>query len=129
MNESTGLVYKCDISHASNGVLNYILYFSAKKVYILLVHYLANVSRTSSNLSSATYAMQTTFVCKLQFGPSDQHPRGGAQGRGRGDLYKCDYPIQWRVQIVKLFHPPCPLDVDPMAQIRVSIICIRMWFA
>ena len=78
MDESTGLVYKCDISHASNGVLNYIVYISAKKVYILLVHYLANVLRTSSNLSSATYAMQTTFVCKLQFEPSDQHPRGGA---------------------------------------------------
>ena len=124
-----GLVYKCDISHASNGVLNYIVYISAKKVYILLVHYLADVSRTSSNLSSATYAMQTTFVCKLQFGPSDQHPRGGAQGRGRGDLQKCDYPIQGRVQIVKLLHPPCRLDVDPMARIGVFIVCIRRWFA
>ena len=82
-----GLVYKCDVSHASNGVLNYIVYISAKKVYILLVHYLANVSITSSNLSSATYAMQATFVCKLQFGPSDQHPRGGAQG-GEGGICK-----------------------------------------
>jgi len=36
VNESTGLVYKCDVSDASNGVLNYIQYFSAKKVYIFI---------------------------------------------------------------------------------------------
>ena len=62
-------------------------------------------------LFKATYAMQTTFVCKLwklQSGPSDQHPRGGAQGRGRGDLQKCDYPIEGRIQIVKLSHPHAP---------------------
>ena len=80
----------------------------------------------------ATYAMQTTFVCKLwkfQSGPLDQHLRGGAQRRGRGDLQKCDYLILGRVQIVKLSHPPCLLDVDPMTQIKVSTVCIRMWFA
>jgi len=29
------------------------------------------------------------------------------------------------------FHAlaPLPLDVDPMAQIGVSIVCIRRWFA
>ena len=26
-------------------------------------------------------------------------------------------------------HAPLPLDVDPMTQIGVSIVCIRMWFA
>ena len=46
-----------------------------------------------------------TSPCKLwkfQFGSSDQHPRGGAQRVGRGDLQKCDYSIQGQVQIVKL---------------------------
>ena len=60
---------------------------------------------------------------KLQYGPSDQHPRGGAQRGGRGDFQKCDYLIQGRVQIVKLSNPPYPLDVDPMTQIEVFIIC------
>ena len=67
-----------------------------------------------------------TSLCKLwklQSGPSYQHPRGGAQRGGTGDLQKCDYPIQGRVQIVKLPNPPYPLDVDPMAQIEVSIVC------
>ena len=66
------------------------------------------------------------FPCKLwkfQFGPSDQHPKGGAQRGGRGDLQKCDYTIQGRVQIVKLPNPPYPLDVDPITQIEVSIVC------
>ena len=34
-----------------------------------------------------TYAMQTTFICKLwklQSVPSDQHPRGGEHGVGGG---------------------------------------------
>ena len=33
------------------------------------------------------------------------------------EIYKSvitDYPIQRRVQIVKLLNPPYPLDVDPM---------------
>ena len=48
---------------------------------------------------------------------------GGAQRGGRGDLQKCDYTIQGRVQIVKLPNPPYPLDVDPITQIEVSIVC------
>ena len=46
-----------------------------------------------------------TFPCKLwklQSVPSDQHPRGGAQEGGRGDLQKCDYPIQGRVVNCKI---------------------------
>jgi hypothetical protein len=62
---------------------------------------------------------------KLQFGPSDQHPRGGAQRGGRGDLQKCDYPIHGRVQIVKLIKPSYPLDVDPMTQIEFFIVCTK----
>ena len=50
--------------------------------------------------------------------------QGGRRG-WEGDLEKCDYPIQGRVQIVKLSHPPCLLDVDPIAQIGVSIVGIR----
>ena len=50
----------------------------------------------------------------------------GAQRRVRGDLQKCDYPIQGRVQIVKLSNPPCPLDIDPTTQIEVSIVCTEM---
>jgi len=37
------------------------------------------------NYIKAMYAMQTTFVCKLwklQSGPPDQDPRGGAEGVG-----------------------------------------------
>ena len=63
---------------------------------------------------------------KLQSRPSDQHPREGPQRGGRGDLQKCDYPIQERVQIVKLFNPLYLLDVDPMIQIEVSIVCTEM---
>jgi len=50
-----------------------------------------------------------------------------SKGRGaegwEGDLQKCDYPIQGRVQIVKLTNPPYLLDVDPMTQIEVFIFC------
>ena len=60
---------------------------------------------------------------KLQFEPSDQHPRGGVQKGERRDLQKCDYPIQGWVQIVKLPNPSYPLDVNLMAQIEVSIVC------
>ena len=45
-----------------------------------------------------------------------------------GEIYKIvitDYPIQGRVQIVKLFNSPYPLDVDPMTQIEVSIVCME----
>jgi len=55
------------------------------------------------------------------------------KGRGaetwEGDLQKCDYTIQRQVQIVKLSHLTCTLDVDSMAQIGVFIVCIRNWFA
>jgi len=37
-------------------------------------------------------------------------------------LQKCDYPIQRRIQIVKLFNSSYSLDVDPMIQIEVSIV-------
>ena len=64
---------------------------------------------------------------KLQFEPSDQHPRGGVQKGERRDLQKCDYPIQgWGVQIIKLPNPPYPLDVDPMTHIEVSIVFTDM---
>ena len=38
-------------------------------------------------INKATYAMKTTFICKLwklQSGSSDQHPKGGAQRVGGG---------------------------------------------
>ena len=44
---------------------------------------------------------------------------------GEGDLQKCDYSIQGRVQIVKLPNPLYPLDDDPMTQIEVSIVCMK----
>jgi len=37
-----------------------------------------------------------------------------------------DYSIQGRIQIVKLLNPPCPLDADPMIQIKVSIVCTEI---
>ena len=67
---------------------------------------------------------QPTSPCKLwklQSGPSDQHPRGGGAERWEGDLQKCDYPIQGRIQIVKLINPSYPLDVGPMTQIEVTL--------
>ena len=55
--------------------------------------------------------------------------RSTSKGRGverwEGDLQKCDYPIQWWVQIVKLPNLPYPLDVDPMTQIEVFIVCTK----
>ena len=41
------------------------------------------------------------------------------------DLQKYDYPIQGRVQIVKLSNSSYPLDVDSMTQIEVSIVCME----
>ena len=38
-------------------------------------------------------------------------------------MQKCDYPIQARIQIVKLPNPPYPLDVNPITQIEISIVC------
>ena len=49
--------------------------------------------------------------------------KGRGTGGGRGNLQKYDYSIQRWVQIVKLLNPPYPLDVDPMIQIKVSIVC------
>ena len=49
--------------------------------------------------------------------------KGRGAGGERGNLQKCDYSIQGRVQIVKLSHPPYPLDVDPMTRIEISIVC------
>ena len=64
---------------------------------------------------------------KLQSGSSDQHLRGRVQRGGRRDLQKCDCPIiQGRIQIVKLSNPSYPLDVDPMIQIDVSIVCTKI---
>jgi len=48
--------------------------------------------------------------------------RRGAE-RWEGDLQKCDCPIQGQVQIVKLPNLTYPLDVDPMTQIEVFIVC------
>jgi len=42
--------------------------------------------------------------------------------RWEGGFAKCDYPIQGRVQIVKLPNFPYSLDVDPMTQIEVLIV-------
>ena len=49
--------------------------------------------------------------------------KGRDAERWKGDLQKCDYPIQERVQIVKLPNPTYPLAVDLMAQIEISIVC------
>ena len=51
--------------------------------------------------------------------------KGRAQRGGKENLQKCDYTIQGRVQIVKLPNPLYPLDVDPMTQIEVSIVCMK----
>ena len=78
----------------------------------------------------ATYDMQTIFVCKLwkfQSEPSDQHPRGMGDGiilqsgpaLGLGNHTFANPPSP---------PAPLPLDVDPMAQIGVFIVCIRRWF-
>ena len=57
--------------------------------------------------------------------PSDQHPKRGAKRGERGNLQKCDYPIQERVQIVKLLNLSCPLNMDPMIQIEIFIVCTK----
>ena len=48
-------------------------------------------------------------LCKLQSGPSDQYPRGEAHGGGRGDLQKCDYPIQVQAINCKITQSPMSL--------------------
>ena len=73
-----------------------------------------------------TYQVQTnlsvqiieTSICTIR-----STSNGRSAERCEGDLQKCDYPIQGRVQIVKLINPPYLLDVDPMTQIEVSIVC------
>ena len=80
----------------------------------------------------STYAMQITFVCKLwklQSEPSDQYPKSmgdeiilqSGPTFGLGNHTFANPP--------SYAHAPLPLDVDPMTQIGVSIVCIRMWFA
>ena len=49
-------------------------------------------------------------------------PKGGEQRGGRRNLQKCNYPIQERIQIIKLLNLPYFLDVYPMTQIKVSIV-------
>jgi len=51
--------------------------------------------------------------------------KGRVQRDRRRDLQQCDYPIQRWVQIVKLFNPPYSLDVDPMIQIEIFIVCTK----
>ena len=80
----------------------------------------------------ATYAMQTTFVCKLwklQSGLSDQDPRRGARGVEVGICKSVITESKSGRLIVKLPPSSCPLDLDPVVQIGVSIVCIRRWFA
>jgi len=48
--------------------------------------------------------------------------KGRDAERWEGGFAKCDYPIQERVQIVKLSNSSYPLDVDPMTQIEVPIV-------
>ena len=52
--------------------------------------------------------------------------KGRSTGGWEGDLQKCDCPIQERVQIGKLRNLPCPLNVDPIVQIEVFIVCTKM---
>ena len=80
----------------------------------------------------ATYAMQTTFICrlwKLQSEPSDQHPRS----MGDGIILQSEpvFGLGNHTFANPSFHTPALLllDVDSMVQIGVSIVCIRMWFA
>ena len=51
--------------------------------------------------------------------------KGRSTGGWEGDLQKCDCPIQERVQIGKLRNLPCPLNVDPIVQIEVFIVCTK----
>jgi len=65
---------------------------------------------------------------RANYGNFNLGHRINIQGKGHrrvggGICKKCDYPIQERVQIRKLPNPPYPLDVDPMTQIEVSIVC------
>ena len=56
--------------------------------------------------------MQTNFfykLCKFQSESSDQHPRRGAKRDGRGDLQKCDYPIQVQAINCKITQSPMSL--------------------
>ena len=60
------------------------MYHYLVAIYFILHHTSMGI------LYKATYAMQTTFVCelwKLQSGPPDQDPRGGAEGVG-GEICK-----------------------------------------
>ena len=40
--------------------------------------------------------------------------KGRGAGGGRGDLQKCDYPIQGRMVNCKITPFSCPLDLDPV---------------
>ena len=57
-------------------------------------------------------------MCKFQSGPPDQ---GGAPGSGREI---CKSVI--RAGGVKLSNPSCSLDVDPVVQIEVCMICMKV---
>ena len=77
-------------------------------------------------INKATYLVQTNLSVQTMqtlIWAIGSTSKGRDTGGGRGDLQKCDYSIQGRVQIVKLLNPPCPLDVDPMTQIEVFIVC------
>ena len=70
--------------------------------------------------------MQTNFsvqTMKTRIWVIGSTSKGKGAGWWEGDLQKCDYPIQERVQIVKLPNPTYFLAVDLMAQIEISIVC------
>ena len=79
-----------------------------------------------SKIKKGTYQVQTKLsiqTMKTLIWAIRSTSRGEVQRGGRGDLQKCDYPIQRRVQIMKLSNSPYPLDVDPITQIEVFIVC------
>ena len=49
----------------------------------------------------------------------------GANQPLRANYENFNLDRQINIQIVKLSNPPCPLDVDPMIQIEVFIICTK----
>ena len=52
--------------------------------------------------------------------------QGSAQEEWERDLQKCDLRRPGGRLIVKLLNPPYSLDVDPVVQIEVCTICMKM---
>jgi len=55
-----------------------------------------------------------------------KHPTGGAEGVEEGICKSAITESKGGQLIVKLPNPRMPLDVDPMVQIEVSIVCTKM---